>query len=310
MTPYARQLYDELVAGGSDALLERVRAPDAEDPWLDFKQSELDYKGLTKLSQATSDQKNLAKALSGFFNVEGGVMVWGIKCADDKSEVPFHERTLEPGLRDAQTLQNVLLQNVSRSTSPPVPGVLTCIVPLPNGRDALLMYIPGRAGRLPVRTHVSSKVLDKDYYLRAGESFAPIPATWLSSMLGASPPPALELECSVAPPSIVVTVRNTGLGFAREPYLLVDVDGPTPLNKLSVDPYQYVSVRKGPQSVVFSGLATPPAASVRMCSIRHPERTWHADDQLVLHVGAVGVIPTRHVFTVGPSGLPELQVDE
>jgi hypothetical protein len=83
----AEQLFEDLMAGDAAANLKAlVTDPPSvfETDWLDFKDGEhLDDNDVKKL---------WSKALSGFANVGGGVLVWGIEARRDKSGVDAANR--------------------------------------------------------------------------------------------------------------------------------------------------------------------------------------------------------------------------
>jgi hypothetical protein len=75
----AEDLFDRLVSGGEAAIDDLIADRQSEELFLDFKRSSDDGGG-PRLSQG--DRGNLAKAVSGFGNSEGGVIVWGVDCRD------------------------------------------------------------------------------------------------------------------------------------------------------------------------------------------------------------------------------------
>jgi predicted HTH transcriptional regulator len=70
----AEDLFARLRSGGAAEVEQLIANAQVENLWLDFKQAGNDGKG-SKLHE--SDWKNLAKALSGFANSDGGVILWG-----------------------------------------------------------------------------------------------------------------------------------------------------------------------------------------------------------------------------------------
>src|SRR5690348_3339481 len=91
----AEDLYKQIRQGGVAALEEFIRTRKSEELFLDFKRSS-DNGGGPRLSD--NDRNNFAKAISGFGNSEGGVLVWGVDCSDDERgadvarfEVPLHD---------------------------------------------------------------------------------------------------------------------------------------------------------------------------------------------------------------------------
>jgi len=73
----AQELFQRLVNEGETAIDELIADRTSEELFLDFKASPDNGAG-TKL--AHSDREKLAKAISGFGNSEGGVIVWGVDC--------------------------------------------------------------------------------------------------------------------------------------------------------------------------------------------------------------------------------------
>ena len=55
--------------------------PKLPELFIDFKQAASEGKNFTTLHK--DDRKNLSKAISGFGNSEGGVVIWGIECSRD-----------------------------------------------------------------------------------------------------------------------------------------------------------------------------------------------------------------------------------
>ena len=73
----AEDLFSRFVVHGQAAVDALIQDRAAEELFLDFKRSADNGSG-SKLHQ--SDRNNLAKAISGFGNSEGGVVVWGVDC--------------------------------------------------------------------------------------------------------------------------------------------------------------------------------------------------------------------------------------
>ena len=77
MIDRALDLFEHLSRAGEPALLVELRRPNAEREYVEFKQSAFDHRTADKLKD-TDDSGHMARAISGFFNIEGGVLVWGI----------------------------------------------------------------------------------------------------------------------------------------------------------------------------------------------------------------------------------------
>ena len=75
-------LFEDIRHRGVRAIDEFVANRAIEELFLDFKRSSDDGGG-PKLNQ--NDRRNLAKAISGFGNSEGGIIIWGIDASLDST---------------------------------------------------------------------------------------------------------------------------------------------------------------------------------------------------------------------------------
>jgi hypothetical protein len=74
----AKELFEKIKSDGKSAIEEFIFTHKTEELFLDFKRSADNGNG-QRLHQ--NDRKNLAKAISGFGNSEGGVVIWGVDCS-------------------------------------------------------------------------------------------------------------------------------------------------------------------------------------------------------------------------------------
>jgi len=74
----AEDLFELIVARGEQAIDELIDARASEELFLDFKRSADNGSGR---ALHNSDRANLERAISGFGNSEGGVIVWGVDCS-------------------------------------------------------------------------------------------------------------------------------------------------------------------------------------------------------------------------------------
>ena len=77
----AEDIFQKLIYFGEDAIDEFILNQQTEELFLDFKQAVSVGKNFTTLHR--DDRKNLSKAISGFGNSEGGVIIWGVECSRD-----------------------------------------------------------------------------------------------------------------------------------------------------------------------------------------------------------------------------------
>ncbi len=180
----AEDIFQKLIYFGEDAIDEFIMNRQTEELFLDFKQAVSSGKNFTTLHR--DDRKNLAKAISGFGNSEGGVILWGVECSRD----------MEVG--DVAQAK-VKVQNVHRFLSWIENAISGCTIPSHNkvrnhviGCDAngdgfLATYIP-KSDIAPLMTTSNSAI-----YIRSGSNNVPAPYAVIAGMFGRCPQPNVEL---------------------------------------------------------------------------------------------------------------------
>jgi hypothetical protein len=77
----AEEIFEKIKDQGEAAIDEFILVRQSEELYLDFKRSADNGRGPRVLHE--NDRNNLAKAVSGFGNSEGGVIVWGVDTSVD-----------------------------------------------------------------------------------------------------------------------------------------------------------------------------------------------------------------------------------
>ncbi len=220
----AEELFQRLQKEGETAINAFIRSRQSEELFLDFKRSSDNGAG-TSLSQ--EDRNNLAKAISGFGNAEGGVVVWGVDCSRDPSgaDVARAKQSIQNPTRFVSLLQSV----VSGCTIPAHPQVEHAVLHTnPDGTGYIATLIP-QSDFAPHQT-----VYSHQYYMRAGSSFVPVPHGVLAGMFGKRPQPKVFVMYTVGRArkvdpvgslllSIGFQIANDGKGIARDSYLNVEM---------------------------------------------------------------------------------------
>jgi Putative DNA-binding domain len=214
----ARDVWERLERDGW-AELERwleERAP--EGLHLDFKE-----KGRESPSFDEADLGRVAKAVSAFANVEGGVLVLGVR-ADGATRTDPDRVTAIPGVPDAEKALGLLERRLTGLTDPPVAGarVLAVREQRDAGRVVLAVMAPQSDGG-PHRS-VVGKEGDR-YFMRVASNSLPAPHAILAGMFGRRPPPRLRLGvCREANGEGSIFVRNHGRGIARDVFVRLTID--------------------------------------------------------------------------------------
>ena len=82
----AEELFTRIKQGDAAEVHAMIKASVVEELFLDYKRSST---VLPAVRLSDDDKKNLAKAIAGFGNSEGGVVVWGVACSQTPSgDVP------------------------------------------------------------------------------------------------------------------------------------------------------------------------------------------------------------------------------
>jgi Putative DNA-binding domain len=214
MPTYPEQLYDSL----DEALIDQFITEHQEE------NLHLDFKLATAALDGRDDRKTLARALSGFANGDGGVIVWGvdarpnvegIDCAQDK-------RTISP----LSQLISKLNEYTGQAVNPLVSGILHRRIETGLDSGFAVTLVPASdAG-----PHMAKMGEDR-YYKRSGSRFAKMEHYEVADMFGRRQKPELNLICRLeqrvegAPaggscrvPAVIASLENSGRGSARAPY--------------------------------------------------------------------------------------------
>lgn len=211
----AEDLYRRVLDGHVAAIDEFIATRRSEELFLDFKRSSTNGAG-QHLSD--NDRNNFARAISGFGNSEGGILVWGVDCSNDTggADVAQYKVPLEDALKFASWLQGA----ISGCTIPPHQNVQ--ITPIVAG--------PGHSGfvasLIPRSNHAPHQVVGRlQYFMRAGSNFVPVPHAVLAGMFGRVPQPNVfhnflvgmaEVEDGAVSATCGLMLVNSGPGIAAD----------------------------------------------------------------------------------------------
>jgi hypothetical protein len=233
----AEDLFDRLVQQGEMAIKAMIADRQSEELFLDFKRSADNGAG-GKLHQ--DDRQNLSKALSGFGNSEGGVIVWGVDCRGkpNTGDVAQFEVPVENPKRFKSWLEGA----VSGCTVPAHSTVRHEAIEKADGKGFVITLVPMSY----LAPHQC--IHDLRYYMRAGSDFSPVPHAVLAGLFGRRPQPALiinwlveslKFEAGRAAGDRAIRLiaqlklHNLGLAIARDLYINLEVWPPGPRSSIT-----------------------------------------------------------------------------
>jgi schlafen family protein len=265
----AIELFSRIEQGGEPTILSLVSDRKSEELFLDFKRSADNGTG-SRLHDG--DRNNLAKAISGFGNSEGGVIVWGVDCSRDtdgadvaRARVPIH--------------------NVTRFVSWLESAVSGCTVPPHQGVRSVALSQDAQGGGyavtlIPKSNHAPHQVVGRmQYFIRAGSDFVPTPHGVLAGMFGRVPQPHVfhsylvsrpGLEGTAIKSAVGIALCNEGPGIASDLFLSVRMDShPGRNSEIRFDPPDRENwtgiwaFERGINLICKAGYRLPPEAQVQ-----------------------------------------------
>lgn len=219
----AEDLFTRISNMGEQAIDEFIIERQSEELFLDFKRSSDNGAG-ARLSDR--DRDNMAKAISGFANSEGGVIVWGVDCRPNQALGDVASANVK--VQNPRRFRSWLENAVSGLTVPPHPGVRHTAVEDAQGLSGFVAtYIP--------KSHLTPHqcLRPPQYYMWAGSNFEPVPHGVLAGMFGRAPQPVIFYMWSISPAElsesrvarfrIGLLLTNRSPVIARDVYVIVMV---------------------------------------------------------------------------------------
>jgi len=225
MKSRAIEILEKILKDKESAIDDFISDRESESLFLDFKRSADSGSG-KKLHQ--NDRANLARAISGFGNSEGGIVVWGVDCREGEDYADVAQTKFP--LTDAKKYRSWLESAVSSATIPAHPGVEHYVIPSSDQEKGyVISYIP-KSNYAPHQVINTGKGY-YHYYIRAGSDFVPTPHAVLSGMFGRRPQPSifhmftsgypevLESQNTQIKTTMGIQVVNIGPGIASDLFM-------------------------------------------------------------------------------------------
>ena len=285
----AEDIFQKLIYFGEDAIDEFIINRQSEELFLDFKQAVSIGKNFTTLHR--DDRKNLAKAISGFGNSEGGVILWGVECSRDLEVGDVAKAKVK--VKNVHRFLSWVENAISGCTIPSHNKVRNHIVSVDkNGDGFLATYIP-KSDISPLMTTGNNSI-----YIRSGSNNVPAPYAVMAGMFGRTPQPNVELligerkiealenvdEDMLYPNSIdnppeqyvkisfALQASNSSNVIARELYLSCrTIESGGEYNKVRFSNYNHMDSIQGIEGqlnlITRPELRLPPRGVIRFCKV-------------------------------------------
>jgi schlafen family protein len=257
----------EIASLGEDAAKSVIRnwLGKAEDLYLDFKMKDPQY---AQATASANDRRNLARAISGFGNSDGGLIVWGVDARKQHGDPDSPDVAVKLVPIDKVSTFHSDLNNLIRdATKPVVPGVVNYKVYEDHGSDRGYVITVIRPGdHAPYRAEYDN---NNNFYKRAGSRFYPMEPYDLRDVIFRRSYPKIEVELSYEPAGVLTSSKHV--------YALVVVlrnRGPISLTAFKLDMYVPSRLLQDSSGVSHTALARFHDLEYRRLSTVRPSREF------------------------------------
>jgi hypothetical protein len=211
----------------------------------------LDFKLLTDSSLSKrDDRKNLAIALSGFANSEGGIIVWGVDARPNSDGVDVASELKK--IENLSLLLSKLNHYTGQAVDPMVEGVLHKKIPITGDNGFAATIVPWSDSG----PHMA-KLGENRYYKRSGDSFYAMEHFDIEDMFGRRKKPKLLLRKKLLQAGgsdilnfrLLLAIENVGRGVAKSPFLEININLPYKIADFGLDGNGSFGLSKLPQSL-------------------------------------------------------------
>lgn len=244
----AEVIFDQLDKEGFSRIQQMISEKQEENLFLDFK---LKTDSTTPVL-SKDDRKNYAKALSGFSNASGGVIIWGLDCSKNDEGLDA-AKEIKP-ISQLKVFLGNLNSLLSSALTPLNTGIRNIAIQIPEDHDKglIVTYIP-ESDLPPHRAMLNVN----QYFTRSGESFMMMEHVHLEDMFGKRQKPVLDIHYDVKLSSVhggkegsreyafsvIFGIKNLGRYVARYPAIRIK-----PNHELKIDPSKAISFSVNIQS--------------------------------------------------------------
>jgi hypothetical protein len=201
----ATELLERFASGGEATIDRFIEEQISEELFIDYKRVTNDGAN-PKLEQ--SDRETFARAIGGFGNSEGGIIIWGVDCRNDRErgDVPT---TKHPILKVKRFL-SYLEGATSGCTLPLHDDVRHCLIERPGSDEGFIVTLISKSMFAPHQCIVGKH--KGRYHVRVGSNFEQASHGLLAGMFGKRPAPYIfhmwQLSGGVSPQTYAPVVSH------------------------------------------------------------------------------------------------------
>ncbi len=207
------------------------------------------------------DKKNISKAISGFANSNGGIIVWGIKAKENEKNQDI--AIDKSPIKDLTKFLNILNRLEGQATTPIVTGIIHKKIEISNDLGFIVTYVPSSE----FAPHMAN-FADKHYYKRSGDSFYICEHYDIKDMLQRKHSAMLNLVVknkirkeigNTLRYEVIIALRNEGRNFARAPQIKININSPYKFAENGLDGsgniglFRVRAIPKAPQKATYMG---------------------------------------------------------
>lgn len=228
-----KKIFEDIKQKGYKGIQEMIRNKQEENIFLDFKEKS----DPSSASISKDDKKKYAKALSGFSNLAGGVIIWGVEAR----KIDRNSPDVAAGEKPILNLKK-FLTDLNSLTSFAIIPLNTGILNIPVYKDEtddvgfIATYIP----ESQLTPHRALLGLNQ-YYTRCGDSFQRMEHSHLEDAFGRRQKPKLTIFYiwfidNLKRLSLIIGIKNEGKYLATYPCIRIKIiKGDIHLSQYGVD---------------------------------------------------------------------------
>lgn len=291
----ATELFERFVSGNEATLDQFIAEQVSEELFIDYKRVTNNGTN-SRLEQP--DRENFARAVSGFANSEGGIIIWGVDCRHDpeRGDIP----TTKHPIQNVKRFLSYLESSLSGCTLPPYDQVRHHLIGRIGSDEGFVVTLISKSMFAPHQCIVGRYT--GRYYIRVGSNFEQASHGLLAGMFGKNPTPYIfhvwQGGGGISPASYtpLITALPTSTPYVLGKFILRN-EGRTVVKDLYVN---YVFSLPGPKCMLYAPCFSGWTQSESMSG-------WHhltAPQQYRLPPGGMITVTDFQLFLAPPFNQP------